>query len=295
MSGDTGTGGATAAPPRDSDTFAAPAQREELARFLRAMRERASPEDFGVTVSSRRRAPGLLREEVARFAGVSTTWITWLEQARPIRPSVDALVGLAEALRLDAVEREHLFRLAGLSDPAPYPPDGERAGALATALVSGLFPHPAYAFDRLWNVVAHNDAAAALLGPFIPGDFAKGNLLARIFLDAEWRRLFVDWPEVAKAAAAQFRAATADIAAARQTRSLVSRLSAECPAFAAVWEKARLQHPPNWRKALNHPEGGTLSFRYSIMRPEGDARALRVSIYLPEDTRTRDAVAALSG
>ena len=45
------------------------------------------------------------------LAGVGTTWYTWLEQGRDVRPSADALSALADALRLDQTERRHLFTL----------------------------------------------------------------------------------------------------------------------------------------------------------------------------------------
>ena len=60
------------------------------------------PQELGLIASARRRAPGLLREEVAQAAGMSATWYTWMEQARPINPSVRVLAGLARTLRLDA-------------------------------------------------------------------------------------------------------------------------------------------------------------------------------------------------
>ena len=44
------------------------------------------------------------------------TWYTWLEQGRPIRASVQVLEAVARTLRLDAVERQHLFRLAEVPD-----------------------------------------------------------------------------------------------------------------------------------------------------------------------------------
>ena len=44
------------------------------------------------------------------------TWYTWLEQGRPIRASVQVLEAVARTLRLDAIERQHLFRLAEVPD-----------------------------------------------------------------------------------------------------------------------------------------------------------------------------------
>jgi hypothetical protein len=49
---------------------------------------------------------------VAQLAGVGVTWYTWLEQGRPINVSAHVLHAVARTLRLDAAERDHLFRLA---------------------------------------------------------------------------------------------------------------------------------------------------------------------------------------
>ena len=98
-------------------------RRGELAAFLRSRRERITPEDVGLPGGHRRRTAGLRREEVAQLAGVGVTWYTWLEQGRPIRASLQVLEAVARTLRLDAVERQHLFRLAEVPDTAS-PDDG---------------------------------------------------------------------------------------------------------------------------------------------------------------------------
>src|SRR5580704_17333862 len=76
---------------------------------------------------SRRRTPGLRREEVALLAGVGVTWYTWLEQGREINASTQVLDAVASTLRLDRAEREHMYQLAeatplltcGLRGPVP--------------------------------------------------------------------------------------------------------------------------------------------------------------------------------
>src|SRR5215471_7519185 len=98
-------------------------RRHELAAFLRNRRERITPEDVGLPNGHRRRTAGLRREEVAQLSGVGVTWYTWLEQGRPIRASVQVLEAVARTLRLDAIERQHLFRLAEVPDTT-HPPDG---------------------------------------------------------------------------------------------------------------------------------------------------------------------------
>src|SRR5581483_7521182 len=86
-----------------------------LASYLRDRRAKLDPASFGLPLT-RRRTPGLRREEVAQRANVSATWYTWLEQGRGGAPSADVLDRIARALMLTDVEREHLF-LLGLGRP----------------------------------------------------------------------------------------------------------------------------------------------------------------------------------
>src|SRR5246500_5946521 len=95
-----------------------------LSAFLRALRERQSPAEFGLAAGPRRRTPGLRREEVAQLCGLSVTWYTWLEQGRDVSLSPAALVRLAKALRLGRAERAYLFELARKRDPTTR--EGER-------------------------------------------------------------------------------------------------------------------------------------------------------------------------
>jgi transcriptional regulator with XRE-family HTH domain len=80
-------------------------QRRQLGAFLRARREALNPGGTGLASHGRRRTSGLRPEEVAVLSGISTTWYTWLEQAREIALSAAALARLADALRLTPAER----------------------------------------------------------------------------------------------------------------------------------------------------------------------------------------------
>ncbi|EOZ9140285.1 helix-turn-helix domain-containing protein, partial [Providencia stuartii] len=85
--------------------------RPELAEFLKQKRESISPEEVGLPRTTRRRTPGLRREEVAALAGVGLTWYTWLEQGRDIGVSTQFLDNLSAALHLNSAERQHLYLL----------------------------------------------------------------------------------------------------------------------------------------------------------------------------------------
>lgn len=266
----------------------AASKRQELAKFLRAMRERAKPAAAGLAVSSRRRAPGLLREEVAQAAGISATWYTWMEQARPTNPSQQVLDGLARALHLNPAERAHLFQLArpDLRPHTSMVPSANLSDAL-TDVLNGLAPHPAYAMNVQWDVIAWNMPAAELVGDFDKIDPVRGNILARLFLDPDWRRLFEDWDGLAQSSVEQFRAISAPISVDPDFISFVEMLGRASPEFSRLWKQHGVRNPPAWLKSLNHPKAGRLSFHYATFRPDGVTDDMRFTIYTPADDDTK--------
>ncbi len=70
---------------------------QALSEFLKTRRAKISPQMAGSLMGTRRRTPGLRREEVAQLAGVSTTWYTWLEQGRDIKVSATVLDAVSDA------------------------------------------------------------------------------------------------------------------------------------------------------------------------------------------------------
>ncbi|HEY0178917.1 MAG TPA: helix-turn-helix transcriptional regulator, partial [Dokdonella sp.] len=98
-----------------TETRAQAASDNRLGAYLRDRRAKLDPIALGFP-ATRRRTPGLRREEVAQRANISATWYTWLEQGRGGAPSADVLDRLSRALMLSELEREHLF-LLGLGRP----------------------------------------------------------------------------------------------------------------------------------------------------------------------------------
>ena len=133
--------------------------RKALGAFLRAHRERLRPP---VAAPHRRRTPGWRREELAEACGVSVTWITWLEQGRPVSASPRALARLAESLHLVPAERAYLFELAGKRDPAA-PAPAEQALPPSILGLPDKLTIPAYVLDRAWSALAWNGAATNTL------------------------------------------------------------------------------------------------------------------------------------
>lgn len=136
------------------------ARARKLGDLLRARREHLQPADVGVLAGSRRRTPGLRREEVAR-PGISPTYDAFLEQERKIRPSRQVLDALARALRLADAERAHLHELVH-GAPAPVTADrAEETSPAVAALVERLDPCPTSVTGRGLDAVAANHAARA--------------------------------------------------------------------------------------------------------------------------------------
>jgi transcriptional regulator with XRE-family HTH domain len=267
-------------------------RRRVLAQFLRDRRERLAPAAVGLATGRRRRAKGLLREEVAQAAGIGVTWYTWLEQARTVTPSPRAVDGLARALRLDAAERAHLFRLAR--------PDLEPASAINLVrelpaplqrALAGLSPHPAYAVNAMWDVIGWNAPAVRLFGDFARFPAERRNILWLLFCEPDWGRLFVAIEAIRDSAVAQFRATTARLAADPGFLHFVKALGQASPDFQALWHRRDVREPAALHKDLAHPKLGRLSLDYATFRPDG-IEDVRFTIYMPADARTKKALSA---
>src|SRR6516165_6326009 len=157
-----------------------------LGAYLRDRRAKLDPTSFGLP-PERRRTPGLRREEVAQRANISPTWYTWLEQGRGGAPSADVLDRISRALMLTDVEREHLF-LLGLGRPPEvrYRKDDGVTPRLQRVL-DALDPSPALIRTAIWDVVAWNRAATAMLGDYDSLPPHQRNVLRIIFLDPRAR------------------------------------------------------------------------------------------------------------
>src|SRR5918999_4075402 len=100
-------------------------KKDDVREFLIPRRANVTPEQAGIPdTGGERRVPGLRREEVAMLAGLSTDYYTRLERGRIRGASESVLNAIARALRLDDVERAHLFDLARATPAAPQAPAG---------------------------------------------------------------------------------------------------------------------------------------------------------------------------
>jgi len=244
-------------------SMASPEQRRLLAGFLRTHRERLSPQAAGVPAGGRRRTPGLRREEAAQLAGVSTTWLTWLEQGREVSASPEALARVAAALQLTRAERAYLFELAGRRDPAAPTVAAETPPGLAEAVAR--FDGPAYGLDRCWNAVCWNAAAERLFVGWLGGP--ERNLIRYLFRHPAARRLIVDWPDRARRVIAELRADFSRSLADPQMRGLIEGLRAEDAEFAALWEEQAVLEREGGLRRFDHPQDGPVAYEQFTFQP----------------------------
>ncbi|MBI1257459.1 MAG: helix-turn-helix domain-containing protein [Chloroflexi bacterium] len=254
----------------------------ELAEFLRSRRARLAPEQVGLPRGTRRRTPGLRREEVATLAGVSPEWYTWLEQGRDISVSGQLLESLVRVLQLDASEREHLFLLA-LRQPPPVetfsPPT---ITPTLHQFLDQLGTTPACIIDARTNVLAWNAAHCVV---FSHDDDATGsererNLIWRLFTAPLAQQLNEGWEEIARVYLAQFRAGYGRFINDPWWAEQIAALNEVSPQFRKLWARHDVLNLSESRKTFHHPVAGVLTFDILLLQTV-DSVDLRLLIHTP--------------
>ncbi|WP_211230406.1 helix-turn-helix transcriptional regulator [Inquilinus limosus] len=266
-----------------------------LGTYLKDRRAKLDPAAFGLS-GSRRRTPGLRREEVAQRANISATWYTWLEQGRGGAPSADVLDRIARALMLTDVEREHLF-LLGLGRPPGIRYQQAAAEGVTPRLqrvLDALDPSPALVKTATWDVVAWNRAAAAVLTDYGSLPPEQRNILRLIFLDPRVRAAQFDWEGVARFVVAAFRADAARAGAAAKVEALVDELCRQSPDFEAMWRDNDVRSYGEGVKRLRHPIAGPIAFEFSAFGVDGRPD-LGMVVYNPATPEDAERIKSLIG
>ena len=251
-----------------------------LGSYLKGRRAKLDPAAFGLPLT-RRRTPGLRREEVAQRANVSATWYTWLEQGRGGAASADVLDRIARALVLTEVEREHLFLLGLGRPPEVRYQAAEAVTPRLQRVLDALSVSPAYVKTSTWDVVAWNRAASVVLHDYGALAPEQRNILRAMFCDPSVRAVQTDWEGVARFVVAAFRADVARAGAAKRVAALVDELSRLSPEFEAMWAENDVRSTyGEIVKHLRHPLAGLLTLEYSSFAVDGRPE-LDLVIYNP--------------
>lgn len=236
---------------------------QSLGEFLRATRERLTPEQVGLSSYGRRRTPGLRREEVAQLANVGISWYTLIEQGKDVHPSHQVLESLAAALRLSDDERRYLFLLAE--------PEKSEESAIYKEISTGLErtvfalePHPAYVMGKYWDILLWNRAAEFVFRfpPYFATLNPKPNLVFYFLTGPFTKEINADWEERAKVMIARFRADCARYPQDARLNEMIEKLKQENELFRLWWPRCEVKTVTDCHKLLNDPRVGELEFEH---------------------------------
>lgn len=252
-------------------------RQEELREFLRSRRARLAPADVGLeTARNGRRVAGLRREELAMLAGVSPDYYARLEQGRAGNVSEQVLDAVAGALRLGALERDHLIALA--KPPVSTDSAAPRVRPALRSMIAALHPTPAVLHGPRLEVLAINPAAAALIYDFDAMPAAERNMARWMFCDPAARRVYPDWADIAQQMVAILRVAAGRDTQDARLADLVTELCGRSGEFATYWAARRLFEHTYGPKRFHHDRIGDMTLNYETMRLPADP-GLSVILY----------------
>jgi transcriptional regulator with XRE-family HTH domain len=272
----------------------------QIRDFLVSRRARITPQQAGLQVPQRgRRVPGLRREEVAALAGVSVEYYNRLERGNLGGASDSVLESIARTLRLDDVERAHLFDLARATHPASTRRRARPATATVVApqvqaVLDSLVGAPALVRSPVLDVVAMNDLGRSLYSPLHQSPRRPANLARFTFLDPRAREFWVDWADVADDFVGHLQAAAGRDPYDRALTELVGELSTRSEEFRVMWARHDVRAHPRGVKRMNHPVVGRVDVGYEVMQLPAE-QGLTFVVYTTEaGTPSHDALSLLA-
>ncbi|RBY79876.1 transcriptional regulator [Geodermatophilus sp. TF02-6] len=255
----------------------------EIRDFLSTRRARITPEQAGLPAyGGNRRVKGLRREEVAMLAGVSVDYYVRMERGGLAGASESVLNALAEALRLDEAERDHLFALARESGAH----SAQRKRATPTAVrpavqqvLDAMADAPAWVRNGRHDIVAMNQLARALYSPVLAAPRRPANTTRFVYLNSEAaREFFVDYDRIANDAAAMLRLEAGKNPGDKALIELVGELSTRSELFRRRWAQHDVKFHRSGQKRLRHPVVGQLDLDFESMELPS-APGLTMNVY----------------
>jgi len=267
----------------------------ELAAFLRSRRARLRPEDVGLVSGSRRRTPGLRREEVAVLAHISTEYYIRLEQGRAPRPSVEVVSAIARALRLTSPETDHLHVLSETVRPRDALVCRDVRPSIR-ALLDRLPGTAGFVMSAIYEILAWNDLARALMDDFDVATPADRNLARHAFLPPAPGRPALygvsDLQDFRHGAVMQLRAAATRYPQDPAVTGLIDELLDGSEEFVRLWERRDVQAATALRKTFRHPVVGEVTVDCDVLAiPEADQHVVLYSA--PVGSRDAEALRLL--
>ena len=243
--------------------------RTAVSDFLRTRRDRITPEQAGIIGGSRRRVPGLRREEVAMLAGVSVEYYARMERGELAGVSAEVLDSVAQALRLDEAERDHLDDLTRAAGPRPMRRRKKACEKGVTPafqrFLDAVTGAPVWVRDRRMDFVAANALGRALYAPLFEDPSGRANTARFTFLDPAARLFFPDWEANADGIVATMRTYAGQNPLDKGLTDLIGELVTRSDAFRQRWSVHDVRHHRAGAKRIHHPVVGDLELSYEAM------------------------------
>ena len=278
-------------------------QRAEVRAFLSSRRARLTPDEAGLPIyGGNRRVSGLRREEVAMLAGVSVDYYVRMERGNLSGASDSVLDALANALRLDEAERDHLFDLARKAGPArtrkASAPKSVRP--VIQQVLDAMADAPAWVRNGRHDIVAMNALARALYAPVLRSPVAgatgkrPANTTRFVYLDPAAENFFMDYDVVANDAASYLRLEAGRNPHDKDLIALVGELSTQSDLFRQRWASHDVKLHRSGRKRIKHPVVGELDMNFESMDLPSEP-GLVLNVYTADpNTPTADSLKLLA-
>lgn len=262
--------------------------RDEVRAFLTTRRAKVRPESVALPAGGNRRVPGLRRGEVAALAGVSVEYYSRVERGDLSGVSESILDAIAQALRLDESEREHLFDLSRTANASPLRRRATKAVTVRPALVhvvNTVSGGPAFIRNGRLDLLASNELGRALYADVF-AETPNLNLARFAFLQRHLSdRFYPDWGLAADQCVAVLRTEAGRDPYDKGLQDLVGELSTRSDEFRRRWGAHDVARHTDGRKFFHHPIVGDLDLIFEGMDLKSDP-GLNLMIYAAEPGST---------
>lgn len=250
-------------------------RRADIRDFLATRRARIAPEQVGLPAGgTKRRVPGLRREEVAVLAGVSTDWYTRLEKGHIRGVSDDVLSAVARALLLDDAETAHLFHLARAAKPVRTARrrTPARLPDSLQQLLDAMTGAAAFIRNGRLDIIAANALGRALYAPVLDEPAWNGNVARFNFLDERAAAFFPNYAVSMDTTVALLRTEAGRDPYNKDLTDLVGELATRSEDFRSRWGAHNVRNHNTGLKHFNHPVVGAIDLNYDSLdiRSTGD-------------------------
>jgi hypothetical protein len=159
-------------------------------------------------------------------------------------------------------------------------------------VLDALPASPAFVKTPMWDIVAWNAAATAVLADYTALPICQRNVLRRLFGDPAVHASLPDWEDDARFAVAVFRIDVARAGGRPEAVALAAELQAASADFRRLWAENDVRSHGVGLKRLERPPVGQLTLEYSAFAVDG-ADGLSMIVYTPASPADARAVEVL--